>query len=519
MTSSAVAAVVEALESVDVAVVSAAGCSNLLLDVRRVRGWLDAFEARVSSRADELAAAGSGASSVDLHTRCSGDSAADSVKKQRRAEVLRQAPSFGDALETGRISAGHVDAFTAATANTTDDVKASLFDAQDELAEQASSMRPDEFKRHLQSTVRGLERSNGLERNQRQRNGTFIMRRLNMATGMIEGTFALHPELGNQVFRAIDAEVAAMIAAGERAKDPEFVDRTVSRNRLAAEALGKLILGSQGVSRPLEADITVIIDARTLDTGKFHDRSVSETGDGLELPPASVLRLLCQGLVTPVIKDRDGNVLFVGRTVRNANRSQRRALRVMYRSCAFEGCEVPFHRCEIHHIIPWERGGPTDLDNLIPLCSRHHHLVHDLAWKLRLEPDRTLVITQPDGEEFARTRPYLAQHQAGAGTDPPPAAPPGAGPPDPGRPPSTATSNTGPPDPGRPTGTATSNTCPPDPGRPTGAATSNTGPPDPASPPGPGKPPGTATSDTGAPNPDLPDSGEPPDPGRRTPAA
>ena len=498
MTSSAVAVVVEALEGVDVARVSAAGCSNLLLDVRRVRGWLDAFEARVSSRADELAAAGSGASSVDLHTRCSGDSAADSVKKQRRAEVLRQAPSFGGALSDGLISAGHVDAFTAAAANTTDDVKASLFDAQDELAEQASSMRPDEFKRHLQATVRGLERSNGLERNQRQRNGTFIMRRLNMATGMIEGTFALHPELGNQVFRAIDAEVAAMIATGEKAGDPEFIDRTVSRNRLAAEALGRLILGGQGLSRPLEADITVIIDARTLETGKFHDRSVSETGDGLELPPASVLRLLCQGLVTPVIKDRDGNVLFVGRSVRNANRAQRRALRVMYRTCAFEGCEVPFHRCEIHHIIPWERGGPTDLDNLIPLCSRHHHQVHDLAWKLRLEPDRTLVITQPDGTEYTRTRPYLAPHQARAGTDPP----------DPGKTPGTATSNTGPPDPGRPPGTATSNTGPPDTGKP------DAGQPDP------GRPPSTATSNTGPPDTGKPpDSGEPPDPGRRTPAA
>ena len=532
MTSSAVAVVVEALEGVDVARVSAAGCSNLLLDVRRVRGWLDAFEARVTTRVDELASAGSGASSVDLHTRCSGDSASDGLKKQRRAEVLGDAPSFESALSDGRISASHVDALANAAANTTDDVKASLFDAQDELAEQAGSMRPDEFKRHLQATVRGLERSNGLERNQRQRNGTFIMRRLNMATGMIEGTFALHPELGNQVFRAIDAEVAAMIATGEKARDPEFVDRTVSRNRLAAEALGRLILGGQGLSRPLEADITVIIDARTLETGKFHDRSVSETGDGLELPPASVLRLLCQGLVTPVIKDRNGNVLFVGRTVRNANRAQRRALRVMYRTCAFDGCEVPFHRCEIHHIVPWERGGPTDLDNLIPLCSRHHHQVHDLAWKLRLEPDRTLVITQPDGTEYTRTRPYLAPYQARAGTDPPPptppAAPPGAGPPDPGSPPSTVSSNTGPPDPGRPASTATSNTDPPDPGSPPSAATSNTGTPDP------GKPPGTATSNTDPPAmgpPDMglpdtraplsgpPDIEEPPEPGRRTPAA
>ena len=268
---------------------------------------------------------------------------------------------------------------------------------------------------------------------------------------MIEGTFALHPELGNQIFRAIDNEVAAMVATGERAKDPEFLDRTVNRNRLAAEALGRLVLGSQGVSRPLEADITVIIDERTLDTGELHDHSVCETGDGLELPPASVARLLCQGMATPVIKDRNGSVLFVGRTVRHANRAQRRALRALYRTCAFDGCEVPFHRCEIHHIVPWERGGLTDLDNLIPLCSRHHHVVHDLSWTLRLEPERTLVITQPNGEEFARSRPYLAHQQA----EPPDVEEPSGSrelpergePPDPGEP-STRSKRGEPPGPG-----------------------------------------------------------------------
>ncbi|MEI6497936.1 MAG: HNH endonuclease signature motif containing protein, partial [Actinomycetota bacterium] len=138
------------------------------------------------------------------------------------------------------------------------------------------------------------------------------------------------------------------------------------------------------------------------------------------------------------------------------------ALRAMYRTCAFDGCDVAFHRCEIHHIIPWERGGPTDLDNLIPLCSRHHHLVHDLAWKLRLEPDRTLVITQPDGTEYARTRPHLAQHQ-GPGADPPPAGPPGTGaPPDTGEPPDSGD----PPDTGEPPDTGD----PPDTGRRTPAA-------------------------------------------------
>jgi len=32
------------------------------------------------------------------------------------------------------------------------------------------------------------------------------------------------------------------------------------------------------------------------------------------------------------------------------------------------------HRCEIHHIDTWQCGGPTDLDNLVALCVRHHQL-------------------------------------------------------------------------------------------------------------------------------------------------
>ncbi|HZY09078.1 MAG TPA: HNH endonuclease, partial [Ilumatobacteraceae bacterium] len=41
--------------------------------------------------------------------------------------------------------------------------------------------------------------------------------------------------------------------------------------------------------------------------------------------------------------------------------------------------------------------GLTDIDNLVPLCGRHHHLVHEGSWKLHLAADRTLTITRPDG--------------------------------------------------------------------------------------------------------------------------
>ena len=228
-----------------------------------------------------------------------------------------------------------------------------------------------------------------------------------MATGMIEGRYAFHPELANQVFGAVDSQVAASIAAGEQSGDPMFVERRYDRNRLAAEALGQLVAGGHQQQRPLEADITLIVDAGTAATDELHEYGVCETSDGLALPPASVRRLMCQGRTTPIIVDTNGVPFNAGRTIRNANRKQRRALRAMYRCCAFADCDVTFDRCEIHHILPWELGGPTDLHNLIPICSRHHHFIHEAGWKLELNHDRTLTIHQPDGEVFAICDPDL----------------------------------------------------------------------------------------------------------------
>ncbi|HEY5886078.1 MAG TPA: HNH endonuclease signature motif containing protein, partial [Acidimicrobiales bacterium] len=57
---------------------------------------------------------------------------------------------------------------------------------------------------------------------------------------------------------------------------------------------------------------------------------------------------------------------------------------------AAEGCDVEFDWCEIHHLHPWEKGGPTDLGNLAPLCSYHHHWVHECGIEPQIQPDRTL---------------------------------------------------------------------------------------------------------------------------------
>jgi hypothetical protein len=66
------------------------------------------------------------------------------------------------------------------------------------------------------------------------------------------------------------------------------------------------------------------------------------------------------------------------------------------RWCAIPECQVKFAHCEPHHIEYWENGGNTDMDNLVPLCSRHHHAAHEGGWKLRLDPDtRELTVDLP----------------------------------------------------------------------------------------------------------------------------
>ena len=89
--------------------------------------------------------------------------------------------------------------------------------------------------------------------------------------------------------------------------------------------------------------------------------------------------------------------LDLGRSTRLANRAQRRALRALYSTCAIPGCSVRYSRCKLHHIIWWRNGGRTDLENLLPVCARHHTNIHDAGWHVSLGTNRELTIRFPDG--------------------------------------------------------------------------------------------------------------------------
>jgi hypothetical protein len=48
----------------------------------------------------------------------------------------------------------------------------------------------------------------------------------------------------------------------------------------------------------------------------------------------------------------------------------------------------------------WERGGRTDLDNLVLICFFHHRLVHEYGWSIRREADGEVRWFHPNGMRY-----------------------------------------------------------------------------------------------------------------------
>jgi len=134
---------------------------------------------------------------------------------------------------------------------------------------------------------------------------------------------------------------------------------------------------------------------------------VCETVDGQPLPVSTVRRLCCDAEIVPAVLSGEGEVTDLGRSRRTANRAQRRQLAAMHRGCAHPDCSVSFSACRIHHVKWWWRDlGATDIANLLPLCERHHHLVHEGGWGLTLDAGRIATWTRPDGTIW-RTGPTI----------------------------------------------------------------------------------------------------------------
>jgi hypothetical protein len=380
---------VHRVAAVDVAGRDRAELTAIAGALGRLRSWVEHRELLVAGALTSVDAL-----AERTLAQASRQAVRDANRAVERAAVADAVPAFGAALAAGTVAGAHLDALARGWRRLEPARRADLTADAERLLAVAGAATPEEFDRTVAATVRRIEGDDGTARLDRQRRATRLRTWVDRATGMwcLRGEF--DPETGARLAGRLAAMVDTLYADQSPATAP--ADPGERQDHLRGLALVALTQGQGSAGR---SELNVVVD-----TTVAHPAGgpIVDWGIPVEIPLPVLADLVGTADIHAVII-ANGAVLHapgrldLARTTRIANRAQRRALRALYPTCALPGCGVGFDYCKIHHITWWDNGGSTDLINLLPVCHRHHHAIHDHHWHVTLTADRTLTLTLPDG--------------------------------------------------------------------------------------------------------------------------
>ena len=169
---------------------------------------------------------------------------------------------------------------------------------------------------------------------------------------------------------------------------------------LIALALGHLAAtflenGELGEHHGVRPHITLTVDVDRLEAGLGGELAMPGDDEPVLLPPASIRRLLCDATITPVVT-RGGcptggladllRPYAQGRALRRPRAPRRHAAAAPGARGARPALRLPrLPRLDPPHAgaprgAVGDQDGVTDLDNLVLLCTAHHHAVHEGGW-------------------------------------------------------------------------------------------------------------------------------------------
>ncbi|MEM7339727.1 MAG: DUF222 domain-containing protein [Actinomycetota bacterium] len=374
-----------------------AALTSVLRAARNLQADLDALVTMLGVAADGLAAEGRSAPSAELLLD-QGQVRADTARNEAaRSKVVSWVPGLADAVSAGRIGSDHLDSLARHTRRLVDDGRTDqMLAGLGALVDEAERLPADTFDAEVRRTVRSLDSRFAEADAQEKRNASEVRTWFDPRTGMGRLSGTLDPEWYELVAKALDARTAQLAAETNGA---------VRRDEHLAPAALIDLVSSGDSGRPSRAQLAVVVDLHTLAAARASDESapcthatVGRTENGHELTASTLSRLSCDATLRRVVIDHRSIPIDVGRAERTATDAQWAALRAMHTTCGWPGCTRPLAHCQAHHVQPWAQGGRTDIDNLLPLCSTHHHRVHEGGWHMQVSPDRSLTIHRPDGE-------------------------------------------------------------------------------------------------------------------------
>jgi hypothetical protein len=324
---------------------------------------------------------------IQRHARLTGGGARALVKSARLAH---ECPEVGEAWQAGRLSGGQVQVLAT---NVIDPLRG-LF------AQHAGAvvrlLEPLDVRDTITATQRWVQRAK-IELALDGKLPEEPARTMHLSP-MLDGRGKLDASLDPAAF---DVARTALRLAERR--DAEGEDRTPAQRR--ADALVDLcrhFLDHQQVKvggrhRP---HVNVVIDHEHLQDGQG-----GRTLEGAPLDPAAMGALLCDANIHRVIRQGGSSILDYGRATRSIPPAVYTSLVLRDVGCRFPGCDRPASWTEGHHLWHWEHGGPTNLGNLVLLCSHHHQLIHRKGWEIELLPTGTVEVTRPDGQVMSSDPP------------------------------------------------------------------------------------------------------------------
>jgi Domain of unknown function (DUF222)/HNH endonuclease len=301
-----------------------------------------------------------------------------------------------DDLRQGRVTTAHLASIERSLRRLPDDVVPEAAATLGSLARQVDVGRLRTAGRRLQHVV---DPDGALRDSEKQ-----FERRYLQLSPLLDGMVAIDGLLDAEGAEAVGAALAsALVPAGEhdlRSTAQRRADGLVDLARTVIDLPDAGTLSRQPVQ------VQVHVPWQTLIASRGEPALLGDSPrEGTPLPRLTSERLGCDAHVARIVLGPDGVPLELGRSVRLFSPAQRRALGVRDGGCRFPGCSRPPRYTDAHHIIPWSRGGASDLGNALLLCRHHHRLVHERGWSIRgpndeLAPDGNgaLRFLGPDGQ-------------------------------------------------------------------------------------------------------------------------
>jgi hypothetical protein len=287
------------------------------------------------------------------------------------AHALETLPALRDALDDGRLGVDKVVELA----------RFAEFDTEDGLVAWASRVSVGAVRRRADlETRKDVEDIRDAER----------QRFLTWWYGSDGTRFGIEGELpagdGAVVAKALE-RIVESIPSMPGEDDPVFAS--------ARRADALVALCSSRIEADDDADrATVVVHVRA-----GAEAMGADVEAGPVLHPETAKRLLCEARVQTVIEDASGTPMRLGRMTRQPSAAMLRQLRYRDGGCTFPGCGSQ-RFAKAHHVAWWRDGGPTDLENLVLVCSFHHKLVHEHGWRIARTPDGPVRWFDAGGREF-----------------------------------------------------------------------------------------------------------------------